>query len=86
MELSKTHVIDDFLGYLEHKTLNMYGSIFQKDPPLANHFFNHVCLYKGVSCYSCRSTIVMVVLMLVVVAVVIVVVLEIVMAVVGWWW
>ena len=27
-KLSKTHVSDDFWGYLEHKTLNMYGSIF----------------------------------------------------------
>ena len=33
LEMRKTHVSDDFWGYLEHKTLNMYGSMFQKDPP-----------------------------------------------------
>ena len=48
LELSKTHVSNDCWGYLEHKTLNMYGSIFQKDPPLANHFYDHFGLYKGV--------------------------------------
>ena len=39
LELSKTHVSNDFLGYLEHKTLNMYGSIFQKDPPPGKSLF-----------------------------------------------
>ena len=98
MELNKTHVSDDFWGYLEQKTLNMYGSIFQKDPPpLTNHLFNHFGLCKGCySCYSCTITLVMVVLVVVAVVVVVVVAVVIVVVVVVmvvvmvmvvcWWW
>ena len=80
MESSKTHVRHGFFGgYLEHKTLNMYGSIFQKyplPPPWHITFFEYFCPCNGDSCGSCRSTIVIVVLVFVLVAVVVMVVLE----------
>ena len=75
LELRKTHGSNYFWGYLENKTLNLYGPIFQKDPPPpGKSLFDNFCLNMGDSCYSVRSTVVIVVLVLVVVAVVVVVV------------
>ena len=54
------------------------GLSSKKTPPLANHLFDNFCLNMGDSCYSSRSTVVMVVMVLVVVAVVVVVVLAVV--------
>ena len=43
LEFRKTHGSNYFWGYLENKTLNMYGPIFQKDhPPGKSLFFNTI--------------------------------------------